>query len=65
MSSYGLELQYGLSCNLVKLAYRARGDGHRDGAEPLSSSSAQLADRIASDIARWRKVVSEAQVRIE
>jgi tripartite-type tricarboxylate transporter receptor subunit TctC len=37
----------------------------RDGAEPLTSTPAQLGERIAADIVRWRKVVKEANLRVE
>ena len=37
----------------------------RDGAEPLASTPAQLGERIAADIVRWRKVVKEANLRVE
>jgi tripartite-type tricarboxylate transporter receptor subunit TctC len=37
----------------------------RDGAEPVTSTPAQFSARIASEVARWRKVVKEANLRVE
>jgi len=37
----------------------------RDGAEPVTSTPAQFSGRIASEVARWRKVVKEANLRVE
>lgn len=37
----------------------------RDGAEPVSSTPSELGERIASELARWRKVVKESKLRIE
>jgi tripartite-type tricarboxylate transporter receptor subunit TctC len=37
----------------------------RDGAEPVTGTPAQLSHRIAFEIARWRKVVKEANLRVE
>jgi tripartite-type tricarboxylate transporter receptor subunit TctC len=36
-----------------------------DGAQPIGSSPEQLRHFVASDIARWRKVVKEAGIRLE
>jgi tripartite-type tricarboxylate transporter receptor subunit TctC len=37
----------------------------RDGAEPKSSTPAELGERIATELARWRKLVNDARLRIE
>jgi tripartite-type tricarboxylate transporter receptor subunit TctC len=37
----------------------------RDGAEPVTSTPAQFSERIVSEVARWRKVVKEANLRVE
>ena len=37
----------------------------RDGAEPVTSTPSQFSGRIASEVARWRKVVKEANLRVE
>jgi tripartite-type tricarboxylate transporter receptor subunit TctC len=37
----------------------------RDGAEPVTSTPAQFAERITTEVARWRKVVKEANLRVE
>jgi len=37
----------------------------RDGADPVSSTPAELGERIVSELARWRKVVNEANLRVE
>jgi tripartite-type tricarboxylate transporter receptor subunit TctC len=36
-----------------------------DGARPIGSSPEQLRQFVVSDIARWRKVVKEAGIRLE
>jgi tripartite-type tricarboxylate transporter receptor subunit TctC len=37
----------------------------RDGAEPAWSTPAQLSRHLVTDIARWRKVIRDAKVRVE
>lgn len=37
----------------------------RDGAEPMLSTPAQFAERIAFEVARWRKVVAAANLRAQ
>jgi tripartite-type tricarboxylate transporter receptor subunit TctC len=37
----------------------------RDGAEPVTSTPAQFSERVVSEVARWRKVVKEANLRVE
>ena len=37
----------------------------RDGAEPASSTPSEFSERIVSEVARWRKVVTEANLRVE
>ena len=37
----------------------------RDGAEPVTSTPSQFSGRIVSEVARWRKVVKEANLRVE
>ena len=37
----------------------------RDGAEPVTSTPTQFSERIVSEVARWRKVVKEANLRVE
>jgi tripartite-type tricarboxylate transporter receptor subunit TctC len=37
----------------------------RDGAESVTSTPAQFSERIVSQVARWRKVVKEANLRVE
>lgn len=37
----------------------------RDGAEPVTGTPTQFAERVASEVARWRKVVKEANLRVE
>ncbi|HKU71618.1 MAG TPA: tripartite tricarboxylate transporter substrate-binding protein, partial [Burkholderiales bacterium] len=36
-----------------------------DGGEPVGNTPEQFARRIATDIARWRKLVTEAGIRLE
>jgi tripartite-type tricarboxylate transporter receptor subunit TctC len=37
----------------------------RDGADPVSSTPAELGERIASELDRWRKVVRASHLRVE
>lgn len=37
----------------------------RDGAEPVTSTPSQFSARIVSEVVRWRKVVKEANLRVE
>jgi tripartite-type tricarboxylate transporter receptor subunit TctC len=37
----------------------------RDGADPVTSTPSELGERIVSELARWRKVVKESNLRVE